>query len=273
MTDYTVFAGGNKYQWPEQARLDSGFVGTEWINCKLDTFSVKRAYRLYAGFDGSNAMWGDFLNRTVLGGAFADGDSLEMLITSRETLLKGLFVKLPRALPSGIGLTITVQSSLDAGNEVPAAGGVTPKDTLQTVQLVIPPGSAAGVTFIPPLNTIGDFTIYGASLSVQFNYAKAPSGGGSNAQAAAAAAAAAAAQLLDTRAVAFALVLGVDDFQDEMPPSCVSKACPTVYPPLDCIRLGGDNPTPAWPVPGAVSTAPTPTVGGAVSGSGGGSRS
>ena len=240
MAQYNAYLGGSGLKWPMNSTLATGAPGG---NLKYSGHIPRSMFTLPFWMDGGREEWREFMRfATPQGQGFSVGDSVVMVYAPGTHLFGGGVFHLKKDLPTGIGLTITIESIADEVNP-----GAT--DDYTTKTLSIPAGSQAGFVFIPAPVDKTSFSPFGAKASISFT-----GGNGVNAG-----------QILDITQVCFEFRYNATDFHDTEECSCESPTCPTELPPPACMPEYTMGTSPFRVPANAVSDAPASTTAGATS--------
>lgn len=211
MAQYNAYLGGSGLKWPMNSTLATGAPGG---NLKYSGHIPRSMFTLPFWMDGGREEWREFMRfATPQGQGFSVGDSVVMVYAPGTHLFGGGVFHLKKDLPTGIGLTITIESIADEVNP-----GAT--DDYTTKTLSIPAGSQAGFVFIPAPVDKTSFSPFGAKASISFT-----GGNGVNAG-----------QILDITQVCFEFRYNATDFADTKVCSNEEPTCPTDYP--DAVSSG-----------------------------------
>lgn len=187
MAQFEAYPGGSLVKWPLDSIQRTGLPGS---NMRYSGHLPRSMFTLPFRFDGANEVWHEFmLFATANGQGLAVGDSIVGIYAPGTHTNNGAVLHLKKDLPSGIGITVTIESV--AQDQDPAA-----TDSFKTLTLDVPAGSKAGIVFIPYTTDKTSFAPYGARVVVRFNGADGMQVG----------------QLLDTSGVCFEVLYTITDF-------------------------------------------------------------
>lgn len=187
MAQFEAYPGGSLAKWPLDSTQRTGLPGS---NMRYSQHIPRSMFTLPFRFDGANETWHEFmLFATANGQGFSVGDSVVGIYAPGAHTNNGAVFHLKKDLPSGIGLTVTIESV--AGDEDPED-----TDSFQTRSLTIPAGAKSGSVFIPYSTDKTSFAPFGARATVRFDGADGVAVG----------------QLLDVSGVCFELLYNITDF-------------------------------------------------------------
>lgn len=235
MAEYNAYLGGAGLKWPMDSTRSTGAPGA---NLRYSGHIPRSMFTLPFWFDGGREEWREFMRfNTTQGKGFAVGDSIVMTYAPGASLFGGGVFHLKKDLPTGIGLTITIES---------IAAEVNPEatDNFTTKTVTIPAGAKNGFVFIDGPVDKTSFSPFGAKATVTFTSASGVAAG----------------QALNVNGVCFEFRYNVTSFNDTEECSCNDDPCYGEIPGPACMPEYTVGTSPYRAPADAISDAPSGTT-------------